>query len=174
MADIRIAKTALKPVGGAASGAKAGPSAFDKIQSKIAEKVAADLKIPAAAQPKPQQIASMERDLRQRLEVTKAQSPAEFFGPEMDRSKATLDKLTAAVNKLPAKSAVDPIRQRLNAIEQQFQRSGNLIGGSKEMEPKSLLNTQMQLYQLSENMEMLSKVVDQLTSGVKTIMQTQV
>ena len=177
MADIKIAKTALKgAIDGASTGgsAKVKPSAFDRIQSKIADKVAADLKVPPQAQPKPQQIASIESDLRKRLDQTQASSPTEFFRGDVDRSKKALDKLTTAVEKLPPKSAFDPIRQRLNVIEQQFQRSGNLVDRVKDMDPKSLLNTQVQLYQLSENIELLSKVVDSLTSGVKTIMQTQV
>jgi hypothetical protein len=177
MADIKIAKTALKPaVSSLSSGstAKAGPSAFDRVQAKIADKVAADLKIPPPVQPKPQQIASMETDLRNRLDRTKPQSAGELFRPEVDQSKAALDKLTTAVNKLPPKGAFDPVRERLKVIEQQFQKSSSLIRAGKEMDPKSLLNVQMQLYQVSENIELLSKVVDQLTSGVKTIMQTQV
>jgi hypothetical protein len=62
----------------------------------------------------------------------------------------------------------------LNLIEQQYQKSGDLIGRVKNMDPQSLLKAQVQLYQLSENMELLSKVVEQMTSGVKTIMQTNV
>ena len=42
------------------------------------------------------------------------------------------------------------------------------------MDPKSLLNVQVQFYQVAENMELLSKVVDQVSSGAKTVMQTQV
>ena len=178
MADIKIAKTAVKAaIGGVSPGAsaKVGPSAFDRIQAKIAEKVAADLKVPPPAQPKPQQIASMETDLRKRLDQTKAQSQGELFRPEIDRNKTALDKLTTDVNKLPPKSAFTPVRERLNLIEQQFQRAGSLIQASgKDMDPKSLLNTQMQMYQLSENIEILSRVMSELSTGVKTIMQTQV
>jgi len=31
----------------------------------------------------------------------------------------------------------------------------------------------LQMYQLSENLELMSKVVEQVTSGVKSILQTQ-
>jgi hypothetical protein len=177
MADIRIAKTALKSaVTGASAGStpKAGPSAFDKIQSKIAEKVAADLKVPPLAKPNPQQVAGIETDLRKRLEQTKATSPGEFFRPQIEQNQAALNKLTTSVNKLPQKSAFDPIRDRLTAIEQQFQRTGNLVGGGKDMDPASLLKAQVQIYQMGENIEVLSKVVDQLSSGAKTVMQTSV
>jgi hypothetical protein len=36
-----------------------------------------------------------------------------------------------------------------------------------------MMKVQMQMYQLTENLELMSKVVDQVTSGVKSILQTQ-
>jgi hypothetical protein len=177
MADLKIAKTAVKSGINAVSPGAAGkvrPSAFDAIRSKIAEKVAADLKLPPVAQPNAQQIASLESGLNKRLEQTNVRSPAEFFRVEMKDSQVGLDKLTNAVDKLPSQSAFTPIRQRLNTIEQQFQQSSDLLHRVKDMDPKSLLKVQVQLYQLSENMELLSKVVEQLSSGVRTVMQTNV
>jgi hypothetical protein len=35
------------------------------------------------------------------------------------------------------------------------------------------MKIQMQMYQLGENLELMSKVVEQVTSGVKSILQTQ-
>jgi hypothetical protein len=177
MADIKITKAAVKPALGAVSPgatAKAQPSAFDVIRSKIADKVAADLKTPPPVQPNAQQVASLESGLKTRLERTDARTATEFFRVEMKDSKAALEKLTHAVDKLPRQSAFSPVRERLNLIEQQYQKSGDLIGRVKNMDPQSLLKAQVQLYQLSENMELLSKVVEQMTSGVKTIMQTNV
>ena len=177
MADLKITKAAVKPALGAASpgiSPKAQPSTFDVIRSKIAEKVAADLKIPPPVQPNAQQIASMEGRLQTRLERTDARTAADFFRVEMKDSKAAMEKLTHAVDKLPQKSAFGPVRERLNLIEQQYRKSGELIGRTKNLDPQSLLKAQVQLYQLSENMELLSKVVEQMTTGVKTIMQTNV
>jgi hypothetical protein len=174
MADIKITKAAVKPVAGASPGAKAQPSAFDVIRSKIAGKVAADLQVPPPVQPNAQQVASIEGGLKTKLERTDARNAADFFRVEMKDSKVALDKLTQAVDKLPQKTAFGPVRQRLNLIEQQYQKSGELIGRVKNMDPQSLLKAQVQLYQLSENMELLSKVVEQMTTGVKTIMQTNV
>jgi len=39
--------------------------------------------------------------------------------------------------------------------------------------PQDLMKIQMQMYQLGENLELMSKVVEQVTSGVKSILQTQ-
>jgi hypothetical protein len=177
MADLKITKAAVKPAVNALSSGlsgKAKPSAFDQIQATIAAKVAADLKLPPLAQVTPQQAASLENGLKNRIEKTDARSAAELFAPDIKNTKAALGNLTAAVAKLPQQNALNPIRQRLEAVDQQFQRSGSLVNATKEMDPKSLLKVQMQMYQVSENIELLSKVVDQMSSGVKTIMQTQV
>jgi hypothetical protein len=176
MADIKITKAAAKPTVSALSSAtgKARPSAFDVIQSKIAGKVAADMKLPPLAQAPPQKIASMETALQKNLEKTDARSAADVLRPELKDGKAALEKVTSAVNKLPQQSAFNPLRERLNVIEQQYQRSSTLVNGMKSMDPKSLLRAQVQLYEVSENLELLSKVVDHVSSGVKTIMQTQV
>jgi hypothetical protein len=76
---------------------------------------------------------------------------------------------------IPANAALDPLRARLGLIETQFAESGRLLNTAGSLsDPKALLGVQVQLYQMMSNVEMLSKVVDQMTSGVKTILQTQV
>ena len=176
MADIKITKAVAKPAVNALSSGtgKAQPSAFDLIQTKISEKLSADLRLPPLAQAKPQQISALENGLKKNLERTDARPATELFRVEMKDRKAALERVTHAVDKLPAQGAFSPIRQRLDIIEKQFQKSSDLIHGVKDMDPKSLLKVQVQLYELSENLEMLSKVVDHVSSGVKTIMQTQV
>ena len=68
----------------------------------------------------------------------------------------------------------EPRREDLKVLEEQFQKSGDLIQGVTDMDPKSLLNVQMQLYQLSGNIELMSKLVEQVSSGVKTMLQIQI
>ena len=177
MADLKITSRVVKPANsGVSQGqtAKTAPSAFDSIRSQLAGKVAQDVKLPPPVQPTPQQIAAIDNGLQKQLGQTSAPSAAEFFKPQMKNVAAGIDKVSQAVNRIPPQSSSGAIRDRLNAIEQQYQRSGALIQRLKDMDPKSLLNAQVQLYQLSENVELLSKVVDQLRSGAKTVMQTQV
>jgi hypothetical protein len=177
MADLRIVKPALKPgAGGPSLGqtAKAGPSKFDVISSQIAQKVSASVKLPSVAQPSAQQISSIDSGLKQRLQQTDARSAPEFFRVEMKDTRLKMDKLGQAVGKLPPQTTFSPFRERLTVIEQQFQRSGDLIQNMKDMDPKSLLNVQVQLYQLSENIGLMSKLVEQVSSGVKMMLQIQV
>jgi hypothetical protein len=174
MADLRVAKV-VNPAGAAvAQLPKAAPSKFDLVRSQIAQKVAAAIKLPPMAQPSAPQVASIESGLKQQLTVTNARSAADFFQPGLQNTRLQMDKLTQAVGKLQPQQASSPLTDGLKALEQQFQDSGNLIQKMTDMDPKSLLNVQLQLYQLSENIGLMSKLVEQTSSGMKTVMQTQV
>ena len=94
MADLKIAKTAVKTgIDGVSAGqtAKAGPSQFDSIRSNIADKVAADLKLPPVTKPDPQRIASIENGLKNKLERTDARSASTFFQVEMKNTRSGLE-----------------------------------------------------------------------------------
>ena len=175
MADLLITKGALTPgAGGPSQTTKAGPSKFDRISFQITQKVAADVKLPSGAPPSAQLTASIGSGLKQRLLQTDTRSAAVPVRGKIKNTRVEMDKLAAAVGNLPQQSTFSPFRERLSVLEQQFQKSGELIQGMSDMDPKSLLNVQMQLYQLSGNIELLSKLVDQTSSGVKTMLQVQV
>ena len=177
MADVGIVqagKTAVNTATEGSAAVKAGPSKFDEIRSQLAEKVATDLKLPPAQKVSDPQKADLESSLRKQLSSTAPSTPRELFGPEMKNTALNVQRLTDSVNKLPTGSAFGPIRDRLDSIATQFQKSGQLIDSLQNMDPQSLLNVQMQLYEMNQNVELLSKVVDQVTSGAKTILQTQV
>ena len=60
-------------------------------------------------------------------------------------------------------------------MDSQFQSAGQMVNSLRGTEsPGDLMKIQMQMYQLTENLELTSKVVEQVTSGVKSILQTQV
>jgi hypothetical protein len=175
MADLKVAAATVTQATGALSQtAKAMPSKFDTISNQIAQKIGADVKLPSAAPTSIQPISAVQTSLGQQLQQTKAASPAEFFQTGMKSTRLALDKLSNAVAGLPPKSNSSALQARLKDLEQQFQKSGDLIKGMNDMDPKSLLNVQMQLYQLTGNIEVMSKVVEHMTSGVKTMLQTQV
>jgi hypothetical protein len=178
MADISIAKAGMRAATAAQTnqlGAqKTQPSKFDSIRSQLAEQLGNNLNLAATKQVSGQQATNLETALRQRLGQTTATNPAQFFGTDMRTARANLNRLNAAAAKLPENNTSGSIRQSLSAIESMYQQSARLIGGSKGMDLQSLLKIQAELYQMSENINVLSKVVDQVTSGVKTIFQTQV
>jgi hypothetical protein len=175
MAELRVTKAAVTPEAAAFSQtAKAAPSKFDLIRSQITEKVAASTKLPPLMQLSAQQISAVEKGLKQQLERSTARSAAECFRGRTSSTQSGMDRLASAVGKPSPDGAFSGLRDRMKDLEQQFQRSGDLIQGATDMDPKSLLNVQMQLYQLSGNIEVMSRLVEQVSSGVKTMLQVQV
>ncbi len=178
MADIGIAKTGIRAATAAQTDQpatqKTGPSKFDSIRSQLAEQLGQDVKLLPAKQVSNQQAASIETALRKRLAQTTSTNPSHLFATDMRTARVNLNRLNATVNKMPENKSSASIRDSLSSIESQYQQSAKLIGGSQSMDLQSLLKVQTQLYKMSENIDVLSKVVDQVTSGVKTIFQTQV
>jgi hypothetical protein len=177
MADLSIAKPTVKPGADrppSGQTVKTGRSKFDAVSSQIAQRVAANVKLPGAVQPSGQQISSLDTALKQQLQQSDAHSATEFFQATMKGTRLRMDTLGQAVQKLPPQATFSPLRERFTAIEQQFKRSGDLIQNIKGMDPQSLLNVQVQLFQLSENIDLMSKVLDSASSGVKTMLQVQV
>jgi hypothetical protein len=115
----------------------------------------------------------LEADLTKRLGQPGANSVQKTFAVDMKRAKLQVDQLTTRVNALPKTPAFEPLRQRLTSIDSQFQSAGKLVHSLKGTEsPSELMKVQVQMYQLTENLELMSKVVEQATSGVKSLLQT--
>lgn len=180
MVDPIVSKASVKPINpateeGAASPLKTTESKFDKVRTRLQDQQAQQVQIPPEVkQVPPDQKKVLQADLSRRLEKTKGTSPHEVFGVDMKRAKEKVDHLTTRVNSLPKTSAFDPIRSRLTSIDQQYQSAGQLVNSLKNADnPRDLMKIQMQMYQLTENLELMSKVVEQVTSGMKSVLQTQ-
>ena len=88
---------------------------------------------------------------------------------------AKLHQLTQRVSALPKTSASNLICSRLVELESQYQIVGSAVDQiSTSATPEQLLRLQKDMYQISENIGLLSKMVDQLTTGVKSVLQTQI
>lgn len=153
---------------------KTGESKFDRVRADLQDRSAQQVEIPPEVKQVslPQQKA-MQADLSSRL--ARGSTPNQVFGVNMKRAKEGVDRLTKRVNALPKTPAFQPFRDRLASIDAQFQAAGKLVSSIKGGEsPHQLLQVQMSMYQLTENLELMSKVVEQVTSGMKSILQTQV
>jgi len=162
---------------GKTGAAKTGESKFDKVrQSLQGEQKADQVKIPPEVkQVSAQQKKTLEADLSRRMKKTGAVSAQELFAKDLKNAKHSVTQLTNRVNALPKTSAFDPLRNRLTSIDKQFQSADQLMSSVKgSTNPEDYLKVQMRMYQLTENLEMMSKVVEQLTSGMKSVLQTQV
>jgi tetrahydromethanopterin S-methyltransferase subunit B len=155
------------------SPAKVGESKFDQVRSRLLEDQAAQVKLPPEVkQISPEQQKVLHADLTRQLN-----SPGgaqEVFGVRMKRAKEQIHQLNTRVSALPKTPAFEPLRERLASIDKQYQSAGKLVNAIHgSTNPADFMKVQMQMYQLSENVELMSKVVEQVTSGVKSILQTQ-
>jgi hypothetical protein len=81
------------------------------------------------------------------------------------------DRLAA----VPETSSLDSLRSRLLNLESQYQRVGSAVQDvSGSSNPERLLQLQRDMYRLDENLGIATKMVDQVTSSLKSILQTQI
>ncbi len=166
----------LAPAGdsAAAGPAKTGESKFDKVRARLIDEQAHKVEIPPEVREiSPQRMESLHAHLAQK--VRNPASVQEVFRGEMAGAKQKVENLASRVNALPKTPAFQPFRDRLASVDAQYQRAGQLVNSLKGSEsPGDLMKIQVQMYQLAENLELMSKVVEQVSSGVKNVIQTQV
>lgn len=66
------------------------------------------------------------------------------------------------------------VQGRFTQLEGEWGRLDGLMRSGKDFSQGELLGIQAQLYQVSQHVDVLSKIVDQMTSGVKTVLNTNV
>lgn len=156
--------------GGAVTG-KDSPSKFDEV--KDAKKVAGAPEVPPLVETlDAQQQKGAETTLVKRME-SKA-GPA-LFQDDLSKAKRGIDLQSKKVQQLPKTSDYDPLRQRMTVLEDQYQATEQIVKKLGSMEnPKELLKVQVELYKVSQNIELFSKVVESATSSTKQLLQTQV
>lgn len=59
-------------------------------------------------------------------------------------------------------------------IEKEFKQLDSIMRSDKNLSQGELLGVQARLYQVSQHIDVLSKVVDQMTGGIKTVLNTNV
>jgi len=98
-----------------------------------------------------------------------------MFSSKVNTSSEDIQRLRSKVEALPRNSAFEPLRQRFDNVEAMFKRTDTLVRGiDSSYSPAEMMKVQVQMYQFTENLELLVKAVEQTSSGVKTILQTQV
>jgi hypothetical protein len=101
-------------------------------------------------------------------------------GPEkvqqaMAAGRYHLNKVDAAMKSNLSPSAMDKVKGKLASIEAQYnQLDATLQQISPNASPQDWLRLQQMANSMNENINVLSKLVDSASSGVKTIIQTQV
>jgi hypothetical protein len=112
----------------------------------------------------------IERTLRKRIEAANTQAPQKLFGADLKDLRTRLDATAHRVEGLGG-----GIRERLDAIEAQYTSAEQKLGQMPDTNNlRELLAMQVEMYRMGHNIEILSKVVDAVTSGIKQTFQTQV
>jgi hypothetical protein len=107
----------------------------------------------------------------------KAASPQRLdeLGESWKTQGAELSTLAQRLSALPKTTALDQIRNSFDQLDSEYRRLGSAIDGiSPSAGPEQLLKLQREMYQMSESIGAMSKIVDQVTSGVKSLLQTQI
>ncbi len=154
---------------------KKGPSRFDAVQQEAAaeaQKPSLPPPVDSVSDAKRKELVS---EVRRASEAHPAESPQRVWGAELQDAGTHLDRLKGRVERLPKSDLTAELKQRLESIDGQYQSTNKMMDQLQNMsDPRSLLKLQVEMYQITQNLEMVSKAVEQVNSGVKQIMQTQV
>lgn len=175
---------------------KDGVSQFDKIKAQLqdtADKVNtyAPQPVSATAPTPPASVASQQpssaavqpADSDMKTTTGTAQSKsinslppgAEKVQQTMAAGRYHLDRVQTTVKTNSSTGTMDKVKGRLTSIEAQYnQLDATLQQISPNASPQDWLRLQQMANSMNENISVLSKLVDSASSGVKTILQTQI
>lgn len=94
--------------------------------------------------------------------------------PELIDSRTRLGLLKEAMSSMSRTPKSTDLRGQLSRVESEWYQLESIMKSNKNLSQGELLGLQARLYQLSQHVEVMSKVVDQVTGGVKTILNTNV
>lgn len=131
--------------------------------------------LPAMKEVNPVEQKQIQQDLRKRMEVSGGTDPRTLFGNDLKAARKQLDIAAGKVEGVKNKPGGEGVRDRLAAIEEQFKAASNKAETMPDTNNlRDLLSLQGEMYKMGQNIEILSKVVDAATSGVKSTLQMQV
>lgn len=91
---------------------------------------------------------------------------------ELLDSKSRLGLLREAYNKMGSTELSGGFQGRLIQTESEYKEVEAMMKSDKNLSPGELLALQARLYQVSQHIEVMSKVVDQMAGGIKTVLNT--
>ena len=95
--------------------------------------------------------------------------------PELLDSKSRLGMLKEAYGKMGDTSKVtSDLSGRFTQVESEYKQVESIMHSDKNLSSGELLALQARLYQVGQHIEVMSKVVDQMAGGIKTVLNTNV
>ncbi len=138
-------------------------------------------------QPEKVQNPTSSTDIRERLNQLEADLAKKTTQPNVSQSelnkkfeelfttKTRLGFLTDANNKMGNTSKVtDNLAGRFTQVENEYRAVEDIMKSDKSLSQGELLALQARLYQVSQHIEVMSKVVDQMAGGIKTVLNTNI
>ena len=114
-------------------------------------------------------------ELKRRLEQVRQRDLSEIFKADLQESKKKVDAIRKELAAQPPSQAFEPVKARLLQIENQFLESGRLLRGLGKLDsPQDYLKMQVEMYRLTQNVELLARVAGEAASGVNKVLSTQV
>lgn len=98
--------------------------------------------------------------------------------PEFLDTKTRMSSFRDILNNAIGSATKSPqgtdLQGRFSNVENEWMQLEKYMRSDKELSQGELLGLQARLYQVSQHIDVLSKVVDQMTGGVKTVLNTNV
>lgn len=118
----------------------------------------------------------MQRELMDRVDKLGPGKPKiTALMPEIIDLRTRSNMVREAFRTMGTNKQLDPqLRGRLGQVENEWYQLESIMRSDKDLSTGELLGLQARLYQVSQHVEVLSKVVDQVTGGIKTILNTNV
>jgi type III secretion system YscI/HrpB-like protein len=171
-----VQQTVANTKGTGHSQAKVGPSKFDQVRAKLEQPASSSQRINQnSAQTSAKQVKPVEAELKRRLEQVRQRDLNEIFKADLQESKEKVDAIRKQMAAQPPSEVFGPVKERLLQIENQFVESGKLLRGLGKLDsPQDYLKMQVEMYRLTQNVELLSKIAGEAASGVNKVLSTQV
>lgn len=118
----------------------------------------------------------MQRELMDRVDKLGPGKPKiTALMPEIIDLRTRSNMVREAFRTMGSNTQLDPnLRGRLGQVENEWYQLESIMRSDRDLSTGELLGLQARLYQVSQHVEVLSKVVDQVTGGIKTILNTNV
>ena len=94
--------------------------------------------------------------------------------PELLRTRTRMNLLREAMKGVDNTPTGTNLKGMFGKVEGEWFNLEKFMRSDKDLSSGELLGLQARLYQVSQHIDVMSKVVDQMTSGIKTILNTNV
>jgi hypothetical protein len=154
---------------------KTGASKFDKIKSRLNENSDKEASPAQSVSPVDGSVSSNNLNADRLRNSTAAVGTPARIQQNLAASQHHLARLRDRVESSSSVGSMRGIKGRLTSVENQYRQIDSVLRTlPQNASPQQYLALQQQVYSMNENIGALSKLVEQASNGVKSILQTQV